>query len=125
MYLTLTPIYLCLWSHQVLFICYHPTHLAEAYGVVHPTESQLLRSQLHLLLYVMLDKGILSLQLSALVHNVDNGSSHHPVLLSLGYLCHAGIPFTHGCRGHSTTLDEVVAIPALVQFQHFSADVGR
>lgn len=81
------------------------------------TESQLLRSQLHSLLCMTLDKGILSLQLRFFVHNVDDGSSHLTVHLS-------GITVSQGSGGHSTTLDGHVISSTNGQFQHVSAE-GR
>lgn len=76
------------------------------------SEPQLLRSQLHPLLCMTLDKGILFLQLRFFVHDGDDGKSHLTVQLS-------GITFVHGRGGLSTTLDGYSA-----NFTPFSAE-GR
>lgn len=76
------------------------------------SEPQLLRSQLHPLLCMMLDKGILSLQLRFFVLNGGDGRSHLTVHL-------LGITFIHGCGGLSTALDGYRMSSTKGQFQPF------
>lgn len=66
---------------------------------------------------MMLDKGILSLQLRFFVHNGDDGRSHLTVHLS-------GVTFAHGCGGLSATLDGYRMGSTKGQISPFSA-AGR